>query len=54
MPCWSWRRRLTADQRNEVAVELCRGLELGQQEFTKYIPDYLGRFTLWLPPARAG
>ena len=43
--------RLTADQRNEVAVELCRGLELGQQEFTKYIPDYLGRFMLWLPPA---
>ena len=43
--------RLTVDQRNEVAVELCRGLELGQQEFTKYIPDYLGRFALWLPPA---
>lgn len=43
--------RLTADQRNEVAVELCRGLELGQQEFTKYIPDYLGRFALWLPPS---
>ena len=43
--------RLTADQRNEVVVELCRGLELGQQEFTKYIPDYLGRFALWLPPA---
>ena len=43
--------RLTADQRNEVAVELCRGLELGQQEFTKYIPDYLGRFAMWLPPA---
>lgn len=43
--------RLTADQRNEVAVELCRGLELGQQEFTKYIPDYLGRFALWLSPA---
>ncbi len=43
--------RLTADQRNEVAVELCRGLELSQQEFTKYIPDYLGRFALWLPPA---
>ena len=43
--------RLTVDQRNEGAVELCRGLELGQQEFTKYIPDYLGRFALWLPPA---
>mgnify|MGYP000615375168 FL=1 len=42
--------RLTVDQRNEVAVELSRGLELGQQEFAKYIPDYLGRFALWLPP----
>lgn len=42
--------QLTVDQRNEVAVELCRALELGQQEFTKYIPDYLGRFSLWLPP----
>lgn len=41
---------LSVDQRNEIAVELCRGLELGQQEFTKYIPDYLGRFALWLPP----
>ena len=41
---------LSVDQRNEIAVELCRGLELGQQEFTKYIPEYLGRFALWLPP----
>ena len=41
---------LTVDQRNEVVVELCRGLELGQQEFTKYIPDYLGKLALWLPP----
>ena len=44
--------RLTVDQRNEVSVELSRGLELGQQEFAKYIPDYLGRFALWLPPAQ--
>lgn len=42
--------RLTHQERNEVAVELCRGLEIGQQEFSKYIPDYLGRFCLWLPP----
>ena len=41
---------LTTEERNEVAVELCRGLELGQIEFSKYIPDYLGRFCLWLPP----
>lgn len=41
---------LTAEERNEVAVELSQGLEIGQQEFSKYIPDYLGRFCLWLPP----
>lgn len=44
--------RLTVDQRNEVAVELTRGLEIGQQEFSKYIPGYLGRLCLWLPPAQ--
>ncbi len=43
---------LTTEERNEVAVELCRGLEIGQQEFAKYIPGYLGRFCLWLPPAQ--
>ena len=43
---------LTAEERNEVAVELCRGLEIGQQEFAKYIPGYLGQFCLWLPAAQ--
>ena len=43
---------LTPEERNEVAVELSRGLEIGQQEFSKYIPGYLGRFCLWLPPAQ--
>ncbi len=43
---------LTPEERNEVAVELGRGLEIGQQEFTKYIPGYLGRFCLWLPPTQ--
>ena len=43
---------LTTEERNEIAVELSRGLEIGQQEFSKYIPDYLGRFCLWLPPAQ--
>ena len=42
---------LTAEERNEVAVELCRGLEIDQLEFSKYIPACLGRFCLWLPPA---
>jgi len=43
---------LSPEERNEVAVELCRGLEIGQQEFAKYIPGYLGRFCLWLPPVQ--
>ena len=43
---------LTPQERNEVAVELERGLEIGQQEFSKYIPGYLGRFCLWLPPSQ--
>ena len=43
---------LTAGERNEVAVELTRGLEIDQQEFSKYIPGYLGQFCLWLPPAQ--
>ena len=43
---------LSAGERNEVAVELGRGLEIGQQEFSKYIPGYLGAFCLWLPPSQ--
>ncbi|MBQ5754898.1 MAG: cytidyltransferase-related domain protein [Oscillospiraceae bacterium] len=41
---------LSADQRNEIAVELVKGLEVGEYEFSKYIPGCLGRFALWLPP----
>ncbi len=41
---------LTLDQRNEIAVELVRGLESASQEFSKYIPQYLGRFMLYLHP----
>ncbi|MCI8512615.1 MAG: cytidyltransferase-related domain protein [Lachnospiraceae bacterium] len=41
---------LTTDQRNEIAVELLKGLEVGEYEFSKYIPEYLGEFALWLPP----
>jgi len=42
---------LTFDQRNEVAVELAKGLEVGQYEFSKYIPQYLGELMLYLRPA---
>ena len=41
---------LTPDQRNEIAVELLKGLEVGEYEFSKYIPQYLGEVALWLPP----
>lgn len=41
---------LTPDGRNEIAVELSKSLETGQSEISKYIPEYLGRFSLWLAP----
>lgn len=41
---------LSLDQRNEIAVELVKGLEVGEYEFSKYIPQYLGEFALWLHP----
>lgn len=43
-------RLLTPDQRNEIAIELMKGLEVGEYEFSKYIPAYLGEVALWLPP----
>ena len=41
---------LTPEHRNEVTVELSKALETGQAEISQYIPEYLGRFGLWLPP----
>ncbi len=38
------------EQRNELAVELFNGLELGDYQFSKYIPEYLGGIMLYLPP----
>ena len=43
--------KLSYDQRNEVAVELSKGLEVGQYEFSKYIPQCLGEFCLFLRPS---
>ncbi len=37
---------LRRDQRNEVVVELGKGLEMGQYEISKYIPQYLGQAAL--------
>ena len=41
---------LRREQRNEVIVELGKGLEVGQYEISKYIPDYLGQAALYLHP----
>lgn len=41
---------LTLDQRNDVAVELLRGLEIQGYHFTKFIPNYLGQIMLYLQP----
>ncbi len=43
-PLLSW------DQCNEVAIELTKGLEIGEFEFSKYIPQYLGEFVMHLHP----
>lgn len=42
--------RMPLEQRNEIAVELGKGLEIGDYQFSKYIPDYLGIIMLHLPP----
>ena len=36
---------------NEIAVELLKGLEVGEYEFSKYIPEYLGQAALYLYPS---
>ena len=41
---------LTIDQRNEIAFELLKGLEIDEMQYAKYIPEYLGRFALLLSP----
>ena len=42
--------RMPMEQRNELTVELFNGLELGDYQFSKYIPNYLGIIMLYLPP----
>ena len=41
---------LSEDQRNEIAIELIKGLEIDELQYAKYIPEYLGRFVMLLPP----
>ena len=42
--------KMPLEQRNEIAVELGKGLEIGDYQFSKYIPNYLGVIMLHLPP----
>ena len=42
---------MTFTQRNEIAVELFNGLELGDLRISKYVPEYLGRLVLQLSPS---
>ncbi len=41
---------LSLEQRNDVAIELLRALEMDSYQFTKFIPEYLGQLLLYLPP----
>ena len=41
---------LRVDQRNEIAVEMLRGLDTGESDYSRTIPRWLGRVALWLPP----
>jgi nicotinic acid mononucleotide adenylyltransferase len=41
---------LNDSERNEVAIELLRGLEIEGQKFTEYISPFLGQIILWLAP----
>lgn len=41
---------LSLEQRNDVAIELIRALEIEGFHFTKYIPAYLGKIILYLQP----
>ena len=41
---------LSLEQRNDVAIELLRALEIDGYQFAEYIPSYLGRLILFLHP----
>lgn len=41
---------LSLEERNDIAIELLRSLEIEKYQFSKYIPDYLGEIILYLQP----
>ncbi|MHC1721360.1 MAG: cytidyltransferase [Clostridiaceae bacterium] len=42
---------MSMEERNEVAIELLRALEIEGNKYTEYIPYYAGQVILWLKPA---
>lgn len=42
--------KLHMDQINEIVIELSKGLEIGEYQFSKYIPEFLGQLALYLYP----
>ncbi len=43
---------LRIDERNEVVTELVGALEVADARYSRYIPEYLARTLLWLPPTQ--
>ncbi|WZL72944.1 cytidyltransferase [Clostridiaceae bacterium 35-E11] len=41
---------ISFEQRNDVVIELVRGLGIEGYQFAKYIPEYLGKLILYLSP----
>lgn len=44
-------KTLPIEQINEIVIELTKGLEIGEYQFSKYIPEYLGELALYLYPS---
>jgi hypothetical protein len=42
---------LSNEQKNDIVIELFRALEMESYQFTRYIPEYLGRLVLKLEPS---
>ncbi len=42
---------LSSDQINEIVIELTKGLEIGEYEYSKYIPQYLGNMVTYMEKA---
>ncbi len=45
---------MNRQQRQEIVIELTKGLEIGEHQFSKYIPEYLGVLIMHLHPEELG